>query len=372
MGDRSFSRLMGQLSDYDVPSGKYAERTELKNFRHYLRGETLHYVTDLTGDDLRQLESKISHLACIGSKRGQAGHIRNPKFSENLERIRTQIMGSMLSDGHLRPKLTALYYEKDPDRLERFKEIMSQIGDIQFTETIRKDGTVLGMPVVVGKLIEHWRMPIGDKSVINPKLPDYIINGRPELMTEYLKQMVSEDGSFTDKGTGWRFKWNRAVVLDCDKMEEYGLKSRIESNDIAFLMDYGTREIRNYRNPHSRKEDVSPIITMTIKELRELKDDDNSEVSQRAQSLNNCIINNRSNLMDGERHIANNVGIETTVTPMTITLYSDSGRVSVLWEGRSQTQTDASIWGLIAPPDHKRKLTKVAEAISQGLVKLEN
>jgi len=283
---RDFGRLLNQFAEETRNVTQGSDRNELRKSSNYLTGETLGFILDVVGKDIHDVQS-IRHISGFGAKRGR-GNIENPKFPLDIEIIRAQLIGAMMSDGHLRPKMSAHYYEKDQVRLRRFKEIISQLGEIQYWESKREDGHVIGLPAVFGRMLAVWGMPIGDKSILNSDLPKVIKDGTNRVKQEYLSQLIAEDGSFSFKGGGWRFKWSRAVTLYSGKMEKYGLESRMGYSQQQFLIEHGERRTTDFKNPDSIKEEPTKQIVITKGELDNFMID--SEIATGALQFHNMIM----------------------------------------------------------------------------------
>jgi len=171
------NQILGETRDVD--------RYELRKISSHLTGNTLGFILDVLGKDIQDIRI-IRHISSFGTKRGR-GKIENPVFSSDVEMIKSQLIGALMSDGHLRPKMSVHYYEKDQERLTRFKEIISQLGDVQYWESKRKDGYVIGLPAALGRMLLVWGMPIGDKSILNSDLPMLIKSETDRVKQEYLR-----------------------------------------------------------------------------------------------------------------------------------------------------------------------------------------
>lgn len=111
----NFGRLLNQISEETGDVTKGFDRYELRKSSSHLAGNTLGFSLDVLGRDIQDVQS-IKHISSSGAKRGR-GKIENPDFSSDVEIIRAQLIGALMSDGHLRPKMSVHYYEKDQERL---------------------------------------------------------------------------------------------------------------------------------------------------------------------------------------------------------------------------------------------------------------
>ena len=272
-----------------------------------------------------------------------------------------------MSDGHLRPKMSAHYYEKDPVRIKRFKEIVSQLGDVQYWEVKREDGHVIGLPALIGRMLEKWGMPVGDKSVLNPALPEVIKYGLGEVKLEYLKQLIAEDGSFSFKGGGWRIKWNRAVTLYSKRMEKYGVPSRIEESERQFLISHGERKETEYNNPYSKRTEPTERIVLNKGLLDSLMRSPDSKIASAAHRFQEMVNASKSRLLEDEMKIPESFGINVTRRLDCVVMYPETGKISILWNATTDRNRDAAIWAKISSPDHARKMLAVKRAAEWGL-----
>lgn len=94
---------------------------------------------------------------------------------------------------------------------------------------------------------------------------------------------------------------------------------------------------------------------MRIGRLKELMDDSDSEVSALARKLYETIETNPSKLLEGEREILKKIGISTNTYATNIRLFTETGRVSVSWQGQTATNRDAVTWAENAPPNDEAK-----------------
>jgi hypothetical protein len=363
---RNLGRLMNQFTANQQHGIQSDERYEFRINSSHLRGETLGFILDVRRSTLEDISRDIVRITGLGAKRGR-GSIENPRFPKNIEQIKAQLLGAMMSDGHLRPKMSTHYYEKDSTRINRFKEIIGQLGDVQYWEIERTDGHVIGLPAVIGRMLERWGMPTGDKSILNPRLPEVILNGSDEVQLEYLRQLIAEDGSFSFKGGGWRIKWNRAVTLTSNRMKDYGVEPRISDSEIQFLISKGETTETEYNNPYSKRTEPTEKIVMNRGRLDELMKDPDSEIVSAAHRFHRMVMSNISRLLDDELNIPQQFGINVTRRFDNVVLYPETGKVSILWSASTDRNRDAAIWVKLAPPDHARKMDMVHAAIEWGL-----
>jgi hypothetical protein len=168
-----------------------------------------------------------------------------------------------------------------------------------------------------------------------------------------------------------RCVWPRhnAIKVGTKKSDRYESRGSISEKEIDLIRDKGV----------TRSGDFEGQKTIIYSSLEDLKNDPNPEVARTAHQLENTIDNNRNNLIDCERELYSDLGIEVTVTPRLISLY-ESGRVSVKWEARTSDSSATIRLGIMCPPNHPEKEevlkkwinTRKPEKIQSVLNALEN
>lgn len=78
-----------------------------------------------------------------------------------------------------------------------------------------------------------------------------------------------------------------------------------------------------------------------------------------AKQLHQRILEAPCQLLEDEVHLCKSLGIKTSKGPTIITLYEESGRISVRWEALVNNQSDVVRFALLAPPNDRRKRTTV-------------
>ena len=74
---------------------------------------------------------------------------------------------------------------------------------------------------------------------------------------------------------------------------------------------------------------------------------------------------NRSNLLDDEAKSARDLGIKIRIDVTVVTLYKESGRISVQWRAQTKKKADAIRYLLLAPPDDLRKNREVSRKFKE-------
>jgi hypothetical protein len=82
----------------------------------------------------------------------------------------------------------------------------------------------------------------------------------------------------------------------------------------------------------------------------------NSDISSNAKKLEMIVRSNPSLHIEDENQLCENNGILTSEqSPGPIRYSIASNRVSVRWQTKAASEDDVALWGIIAPPNDKRK-----------------
>ena len=85
------------------------------------------------------------------------------------------------------------------------------------------------------------------------------------------------------------------------------------------------------------------------------------DFSQVSNSLRDAISNSPNNLIEDEKKIAESLGIQINLSPISVKYYPRSGRVSVKRTATTASKEDALLWGTMCPPNDKRKRKQVED-----------
>ena len=321
---------------------------DLSRRKPYILGETLNFLLDASGHDFYDIQLFITRLG-RGTHGFDIGGIHNPIFLrfEELDEFRARAVAIALSDGHIHHENKQFtYIEKSHDRQDYVKQLFrNNLGDIHFSEDSRTDR--INMPVVIGRLLEQWGVPAGDKHLTTTfRLPDHIRNGSPIIKRAYIQEVIPEDGSFVLSSNKTKFVIKRATILDAgEKTETYQFQSKIPQKQIEFIRNHGTE-----RQEQIRDEPIRTVTTLTIGELRKLiKDATNPLTNRQAKQLMITIENHPCQLLDDERNLIQSLGIKMNRYARTIQIH-ETGRVSVTWEIETSREDDAISLALQATP----------------------
>jgi hypothetical protein len=352
------SHLITQVTDHPSEAiGHKVTITDLVNSKPHIQGETLHLLLNATN---RTFEDLIPHIRRIGldTQGDNRGGIHNPTFptGEALNEFRARAYAIIVSDGSIsRISHAPMYVQSNAGRIDYVRNLFcSALGDVHSNLETRPDGRMrLTMTVTVGRLLEKWGMPLGDKPLQNTTLPETIKNGTPETKRAYLQELIPEEGCFF-RFTHRRgdFSVKRVSVLDAGtKAEMYGFAPIVNSDLKLFLRQYGNEHSVSIRHETPRKE-----IKMTWGELERLgRQEANPRAADMAREFKRAVLNNPCQLLEDERNLCRSLGIRVEIRPKQVCLH-ESGRVSFVWEARTKTADDAFRWAIQAPPSSGRKL----------------
>ncbi len=292
-------------------------------------------VLNLKNSDLEKIVTKVCEY-------NGKGAIHEPKFlsGHELKVLRAKLGAIVNSDCWLGHTGQMIYYEGNKDRIKIVMDQFRQLGNMNLRMEPRTDNSSyrIHVPWSIGKTFIRWGFTADDKSVHNERLVKSIRDGPREVWKAYLRELIPEDGSFNEYSG---FQWSRSIVLSPGtKDAKYGLEPQLSERHIAVIYDYGrTYEKKNYRH-------------LQIDQDLRWQTAIDSETSREIESI---IATNRSRLLDDEADIARKLGIEMRVYPECITLYEDTGRVSIKWVATTQGVENATKWYLLAPPNDVRK-----------------
>ncbi|MHA1495884.1 MAG: hypothetical protein ACTSRQ_17955 [Candidatus Thorarchaeota archaeon] len=357
-GDISLSRLVHQVADYDRTLPKDGMNTDLHSLASYLKGSTLSLLLDSCDVTIQELQDEISAIGRFDRRL-----IRNPEFPDDpleIDMAFARLFGAGLSDGHIDQFRVFCYGDADIDRVNIVKKHVEFFGEVDYTETIDERGFHdIRYSSVLGRMLENRGFTVGDKTVQNKGIPDFILNGPVEVQIEYLKQLWPEDGHFTTgENCHTCFGWTRGTtLLNPEKDLKYGIKRISEQKILSFIRDYGTYiEESTFRNRESY-----PRYVLTGAELSRRTKSNDTTVSNPANWLYSLIHSNKPLLMKHEQTLLRGIGVASRDNLDDITYYVGTGRVSVVFRLYTRSLDDAMAVAIVAPPDDKRKLMKVIE-----------
>jgi hypothetical protein len=314
--------------------------------RKRIRGAALHFLLKITKTTLSEIQPFLSHL---GSGRLGRGIIRNPQFPP-IEPLRTRLLATMLSDGHLTARGQLQYFESDPERIATVIEQVNQLGDVDYQiKPLRTKLMRINFPQIIGRLLRTWGMPTGDKTLQQIHLPNYLLQGPPFLKRAYFSEMIPEDGCFSIKKDGRQgvFEWSRSLVLyDPNKARRYGFNQKLTEKHLEFIRKFGQKRLRF---------GTRSVIELNWTKLKQLESSRELKISVIAQDLMSIIKMNPHTLLEDEIQIAQSLGIQLIEYFSKISLFEKTGRVSAVWSASTSGMENTIRLGLLAPPNCGRK-----------------
>jgi hypothetical protein len=308
-------------------------------------------------------------IHCIGKIRSGEyegkGGIRNPQFpsdSETIDIMFAKFFGLGLSDGHIEPAYSQfIYAEKNPDRREIVIGHSKDFGDVHYNEK-EVDGEIrqIQFASAFGRALRRRGFPAGDKCVLNTGLPEFIMQGSPEVIFTYFSNLWPEDGSFIFSGPNNRgeFKWNRSVVIkDPAKESEYNLCTKVTETHLALLKEHGFI-VEEDDNGFREK------IVLAATTLEELCKSKSYTISSIAKEIKRIVYDNQPKLLLDEIEALHKTGIHATPRFLEINYFIDTSRVSVAWSGRIHRKADVMRTALQMAPDDIHKRARVEQWMS--------
>lgn len=367
-GPTHYSKLIKQVTDYTRTATGSDPNSDLNLKLVHLRGESLHFMLDVMGLKIQDIEGKIHHIG--RTREGKSGTIVHPKFPsgpEMVDIILAIIVGAAMSDGHLHRENTGFVYtEKHLSRIEILLEHMSTLGEINHNMVLKDNGVYrIRFPSVIGRMLERLGVPVGDSCIQKKGLPRFVLKGSLMVKCVYLSQLWTEDGCFS---IYWRypfpvFSWSRTSVLyDESKGHMYDVRDKIQANILYLFSEYGHK--KESATP-GRKPDIV-IYAQNLENLREHEDAAIADAAQKIWILANL---EKPNLMLDEIRLLADLGVNTAPQLKRFVLYEESGRISVEWTSYINNQDDITRVALLAPPDDVRKKERVEEEIESDRIR---
>ena len=200
-------------------------------------------------------------------------------------------------------------------------------------------------------------MPTGDKSIQGVGLPDFILNGPPEILCAYLEEVIPEDGMvvITSKSHFIRIGRN-AILYDSKKGKQYGFEQKISQEHAMLIQQFGKPMKGQIKGK-----------SLSIGRLRELSIPDNSMASKIAAQLLQIALDNPVTLLNDEHRIIRNLGFTCPLPSFSrVNWLEKTGRVSATWRLTMGDQISIAKWGLLALPNDIRKRSKLTRWMQQN------
>lgn len=351
--DRSLGRLINQITRYPRKVPQIHVISDLVRNHPRVLGETLHFLLDASEQMLADIQTQIFH---IGKGHLGRGRILNPRFPP-IEPLRTRLLATMFCDGHLNVRRCLHYTENNPERREIVLKLVKQLGDVEYSIVNNRGSIRLNFPAVLGRLLEYWGLPVGDKVLQNIGLPPTITRGSPTLKRIYLQELIPEEGSFISRDSC--FRWSRSVVLiSGPKGEKYDFKPKINEECIQLISKFGTPMKCTFGGDKART-----VIRLIWGTLLDIKESRSKLISDTAEKLEKKVLSTPPQLLEDEVALCKGLGIEISHGPVVVNSF-ESGRISVTWHAVTASIADSVLWAKLAPPRDERKRALVDEMLS--------
>ena len=309
-----------------------------RNYR--ILGEHLRLLLDITGLSPSQLEGQVFKIT--NSEMGHGG-IQNPKYleGEKLEVALARLTATILCDGHIQRKGGSVSYsESNTDRIGIFERGLRWFGDITFSRywVEEDDIYICYISSVFGSLLQSIGLAAGDKTIQNPQLSEEFIEGLSwKALCAFIEDTLPEDGTVSPG----RIRCSHSVALHPgDKITTYEMVPLVGETEIELIKSEGNRD----------EDALVDCWILPFGRLTNLTYSMNPEEASTAKSLYDAILANPSNFVLVEQYVLERLGIESSRTPVCVSFYPKSGRVSVSWQWAVYGD-DAVRLAIIAPPN---------------------
>ncbi|MHA1956853.1 MAG: hypothetical protein ACW968_07985 [Candidatus Thorarchaeota archaeon] len=357
-GDYNFSELIRQICNY-AQTGKASEDgiiSDLKSSSSHLMGKVLKFFLSIMRKDLKDIEHIIERI-------GVGQQIVRPVFldEDSLLILMSRLFAIIGSDGSVEQNGRLYYYEKDPNRRQRVRDLVGVLGELHTPVIKNKDGSEGGfrLPNILGRLLIRLGMVVGDKSLQHMKLPDFIKYGTALVQHAYLEELIPEEGWISISDDDYpRIGLSRTVVLyDPLKGSKFGHVPKLTADHVQFIRENGKRKVRSYG-----KSGVADVFReLSMGELQKYQKSDNLHDVKMAHEIESIVRSNSSKYLDDEVFLCESIGIMMREPePSLISMSEATDRISVKWQTRTVSREDVAMWGIVAPPNdvRKRKILK--------------
>ncbi|MBS3794612.1 MAG: hypothetical protein KGY80_06935 [Candidatus Thorarchaeota archaeon] len=358
-GNYEFSKVLRQLARYTQVNNSDKSRiiSDLRPESNHIQGKVLYLLMEILNYGFREI---IQRTESIGE--GHQWGNPNDISDFDLHCLLSRLFASIVSDGTIEEGGRIYYYEKNAIRRKKVKEALKKLGKLHLRSITDRQNKVSGftIPATIGRILVNLGIPVGDKVLQGIQIPDFILNGPPDFQTAYLEDLIPEEGwvSISKQGN-CRIGFARsAVIHDPAKIEKYPSAPVLPGSIINYVKESGKKKYRTYG-----KENVSDLFyQISITNLR-------SEAKNKSEALQLLDIVNQSlpSLLKAERGIAENNGIRMKKCFVGgISLSDKTERMSVRWQTSTSSNQDAALWALVAPPNDRRKNSRLKSWLSKN------
>ncbi|MHA1638117.1 MAG: hypothetical protein ACTSUO_04145 [Candidatus Thorarchaeota archaeon] len=350
-GNYRFGDLLRQITDVDDFTRKSMSKNagDVCYYSEYIFGVNLEFILDMIDIKLVDISPKILAI-------GQQEQIKKPNILDTSELLdlMARFFAITASDGHVGQLWNFLgYHEYNLDRIAIVENLVKKLGDV--TMSYFHDGARIAgirLPHVLGRLMIKLGIPSGDKSIQSYGLPDFILNGSPEIMRAYLEEVIPEDGSVKiyDKSKAICIGRN-AILYDIEKGERYRFEQKLTMAQVQFIKRHG-----------KNKKGMIKGKILNVGKLRALSKSDRPKISDVASEILQIAYNNPVVLLNHEQIIIQKLGMTCQEPKLSqITWCEKTGRVSSTWRLNVCNLLSIAKWGLLASPNDLRKKAKLVD-----------
>ncbi len=130
------------------------------------------------------------------------------------------------------------------------------------------------------------------------------------------------------------------------------------------IEEFGTRRISDYGFEDYERHN----ITLNFSTIKKLQMNGNLRISRIAAEMIECIEKNSPLLLLDEVGLTKSLGMKMSLHPDMITLFTETGRVSVKWTASTKGHASGIRWALMVPPNHERKRKAVADWLAKHFI----
>ena len=143
-----------------------------------------------------KINMDLEKVVCeIGTKTGKS--IINPNFPFNFNSSEGfRIISAIFGDGGISKKEIFSYYNYDLNLINGLiKSVIKVFGNVDYKFIQSGEGYQLNFPSIVAKILLCCGIKKGDKTINNPRIPEFIKEGNKKNKIVFLKQITDDDGS---------------------------------------------------------------------------------------------------------------------------------------------------------------------------------
>jgi hypothetical protein len=302
-----------------------------------LSGYALRLIVDilnLANDDLADWITKIE------GPNGQGG-IENPRFpqGEELEIALSRLMAIVISDCHLKDNGSIEYYEPEMERIRIVENDLQVFGDVVLDPTKAKGKAVYNtcFPGVLGKALLSLGLTPGNKTILNPVLPEFIMDFSYNAKCAFFEELIPQDGTVDGTHVTW---CHSNAIRTGDKEDKYDFDPLIGEEVVGFIKEHGKPAKKYWR--------------LSLGTLHRLMSSKNKAEAEMAWKLHRVIYENANSFVQREILLAEDIGVLVEPVPYSVFYHRKTERVTVSWSGVLSEDNDIRLL-IIAPPNDIKK-----------------